>query len=99
MTRAEQTVFRNLQVSMPTLLDRDGNGYPVEQRFGISTFPPLFLVEPDGTISIASSGFVKRDLRGLGQNGPASNRFARRKRSLNGRAVEAPKIELPVEAR
>ena len=39
------------------------DGYPVEQRVRhLRTCPSLFLVEPDGTISLAAEGFVKREL-------------------------------------
>jgi hypothetical protein len=44
-------------VTVPTLLDREGDGYPVSNEFGISHVPSLFLVEPDGTISLSSEGY------------------------------------------
>jgi len=53
-------------VTMPTLLDREWDGYPVSNAFGITYVPSLFLVEPDGTISLASEGFAKRDLESIG---------------------------------
>src|SRR5437016_5733897 len=56
-----------LGLTMPTLLDREEAGYPVSNGFGISHVPSLFLVEPDGVISLASQGFVKRDLEAIGQ--------------------------------
>ncbi len=52
---------------METLFDRDRDGYPVSNAFGISHVPSMFLVEPDGTISLAAEGFVKRDLESLGK--------------------------------
>ncbi len=52
---------------MPTLLDRDHDGYPVSNAFGITHVPSLFLVEPDGTISLATAGFVKPDLEAFGK--------------------------------
>jgi peroxiredoxin len=54
-------------LTMPTLLDRAEAGYPVSNAFGISHVPSLFLVEPDGKISLASQGFVKRDFEAIGQ--------------------------------
>ena len=63
-TRRFQTKFA---VSMPTLLDREEEGYPVSNAFGITHVPSLFLIEPDGTISLASEGFVKIDLESIGQ--------------------------------
>src|SRR5579863_1680049 len=50
---------------LPTLLDREEEGYPVSNAFGITHVPTLFLVEPDGTISLALEGFVKSDLESL----------------------------------
>lgn len=55
------------KVAMPTLLDRDRDGYPVSNAFGITHVPALFLVEQDGTISLASPGFVKSDLEQMGK--------------------------------
>lgn len=52
-------------VSLPTLLDPEEEKYPVSNAFGITHVPSLFLVEPDGLISIASEGFVKTDLESI----------------------------------
>jgi peroxiredoxin len=52
-------------VTFPTLLD--DAGYSVSNAFGLYTVPSLFLIEPDGTISLAGCGFVKKDLEALGQ--------------------------------
>ena len=54
-------------VTFPTLLDESKKGYPVSNQFGISSVPTFFVVETDGTISKAFSGFSKRDLEALGQ--------------------------------
>ncbi|HLX44989.1 MAG TPA: redoxin domain-containing protein [Bryobacteraceae bacterium] len=54
-------------VSVPTLLDREREGYPVSNAFGISHVPSLFLIEPDGTISLSSEGFIKRDIEAIAQ--------------------------------
>jgi peroxiredoxin len=62
-----QRFGETFHVTMPTLLDRAEAGYPVSNGFGISRVPSLFLVEPDGVISLASEGFVKRDLEAIGQ--------------------------------
>jgi len=53
-------------VSVPTLLDREEDGYPVSNAFGITHVPSLFLVEPDGIISLASEGFMKSELESIG---------------------------------
>jgi peroxiredoxin len=61
-TRRFQDRFR---VTMPTLLDTEDEGYPASSAFGITHVPSLFLVEPDGTVSLASEGFVKADLESI----------------------------------
>jgi len=53
-------------VSLTTLLDRDEDGYPASNAFGIDHVPSLFLVEPEGCIALAADGFSKRDLESLG---------------------------------
>jgi peroxiredoxin len=62
-TRRFQTKFG---VSLPTLLDREEDGYPVSNAFGITYVPSLFLIEQDGAISLTSEGFVKGDLESIG---------------------------------
>lgn len=66
-------------VKFPTLLDRSKEDYPASNAFGISSVPSLFLLEKDGCVSSAFSGFSKRDLETLGQRaavqifGPGDN--------------------------
>jgi peroxiredoxin len=52
-------------VGMLTLLDTQASGYPVSNAFGITNVPSLFLVESDGVISFAGSGFHKAQLEAL----------------------------------
>ena len=52
-------------LTMPSLLDREEEGYPASNAFGIEYVPSLFLVEPDGTISLASESFVKAGLESI----------------------------------
>jgi peroxiredoxin len=54
-------------VKLPMLLDRESENYPVSTSFGITHVPSLFLIEPDGTISLTSEGFVKSDLESIGE--------------------------------
>jgi peroxiredoxin len=54
-------------VTFQTLLDESGKGYPASNAFGITHVPSMFLVEPDNNISIAVSGFSKRDLEAVGK--------------------------------
>ena len=60
-TRRFQAKFGTL----PTLLDSEEEGYRASNAFGITHVPSLFLVEPDGAISLASEGFVKADLEAI----------------------------------
>lgn len=57
---------RAFGLSLRTLLDREEDGYPVSNAFGITHVPALFLVETDGTISLAGSGFRKSELEQIG---------------------------------
>ena len=52
-------------VSFPVLLDETRAHYPASNGFGISSVPSLFLVEADGTVASAFSGFSKSDLETL----------------------------------
>jgi peroxiredoxin len=54
-------------ITMPTLLDKEGEGYSASNAYGLSQVPSLFLVEPDGVISQALMGFDKKGLLELGQ--------------------------------
>jgi peroxiredoxin len=58
---------RALHLTMPMLLDHESDGYPVSNAFGITHVPALFLVEQDGTVSLASVGFSKHDLEAIGR--------------------------------
>jgi peroxiredoxin len=53
-------------VSFPTLLDDAAKGYEVSNAFGIGSVPTLFLIEPDGSISLSEPGFSKRALETIG---------------------------------
>lgn len=60
--------FREMfRVSMPTLLDRETDGYPVSNAFGITHVPAMFLIGGDGTIELAINGFVKSEMDVLGK--------------------------------
>jgi peroxiredoxin len=63
--RATRDYNREYGVTFTTLLDEAGKGYVVSNAFGITAVPSLFLVEPDGNISLASAGFSKQDIETL----------------------------------
>lgn len=52
-------------VTFPTLLD--DAGYSASNAYGLDSVPSLFLVEPDGAVSMSVSGFSKKDLEAIGQ--------------------------------
>lgn len=68
---ATRNFHRRFGVTFPTLLDSARAGYPASNAFGITNVPSLFLIEPDGGISLAISGFSKRDLETLGKRAGA----------------------------
>src|SRR5262245_39819391 len=43
---------REFGITLPTLLDKEEEGYPASNAYGLSHVPSLFLVEPDGRISL-----------------------------------------------
>lgn len=52
-------------VTFPTLID--DSAYTASNAYGIDTVPSLFVVEPDGSISMSWSGFSKKDLEAVGR--------------------------------
>ena len=58
---------REFGITLPTLLDREEDGYPASNAYGLSLVPSLFLVEPDGRISLAITGFDKKGMEALGR--------------------------------
>ena len=53
-------------ITLPTLLDPAGDGYLASNAWHLSHVPSLFLVDPDGTILFAGTGFRRADLEMLG---------------------------------
>jgi peroxiredoxin len=56
---------RHFEITIPTLLDGEENGFAASNAFGLSSVPTMFLIERDGTISQAIEGWVKRDIERL----------------------------------
>jgi peroxiredoxin len=54
-------------ITLPTLLDTEESGYPASNAYGLAHVPSLFLIEPDGRISLALTGFEKKGLEQLGR--------------------------------
>jgi peroxiredoxin len=57
---------RRFGISMPAILD-PGPAYKASNLYGIRSVPSLFLIEPDGVISMCISGFSKEHLAHLGE--------------------------------
>jgi peroxiredoxin len=49
-------------LAIPTLFDREEDGYPTSNAFGITNVPSLFLVEPDRRIAWDLVGFHRKQL-------------------------------------
>lgn len=66
---ADKTKRFNQQfgVTFETVLDPPEGGYAASNAFRLTNVPSLFLVEPDGRISLSSMGFNKHDLEVLGE--------------------------------
>jgi len=55
-----QRFARDYAVTFPILMD--DKPYRVSRAYGLEYVPTLFLIAPDGSITIESEGFSKRDL-------------------------------------
>ena len=62
-----QRFRQRFELTLPALFDRAEDRYPASNSFGITHVPALFLVEPGGVVSMAGSGFRKKELETLGQ--------------------------------
>ncbi len=64
---ATQRFRARFAVTVPALFDDEVAGYPVSNAFRITNVPSLFVVEPDGVISLSVAGFSKADLEGIAE--------------------------------
>jgi peroxiredoxin len=53
---------RQYGVTFPMALDEKEKGYPASNAYGLTSVPTIFLIDTDGTVRVASMGFVKDDL-------------------------------------
>jgi peroxiredoxin len=58
---------RRLGITFPTMLDSSQSGYPVSNAFGISHVPTLFLLGPGGVVERVTEGWLKTEIRNLGE--------------------------------
>ena len=64
---ALQSFISKFQIRFPLLMDTAEDQYPTSNAFGISHVPTVFLVEPDGQISLVMEGFSKAQMLELGR--------------------------------
>ena len=73
--RDTKDFYKEFDLSFPAL--PDGDCYPVSNLYRITNVPSLFLIEPDGKISISVTGFSKKDLDEIAKRFAAtSNKLA-----------------------
>ena len=53
------------KITLPVLIDPASDGYAVSAAYGLENVPSMFLIEKDGKISWALSGFHKGELEAL----------------------------------
>ena len=53
---------RQYGLTFPMALDEKDKGYPASNAYGLTNVPTIFLIDMDGTVRVASTGFVKDDL-------------------------------------
>jgi peroxiredoxin len=58
--RATKEFADECGVTFPIVLDAEG--YPASNAYGITNVPTSFLIDTDGSVKIASTGFNKKDL-------------------------------------
>jgi peroxiredoxin len=59
---ATQRFAQEFRLTIPALFDREEDGYPASNAFGISVVPSIFLVEQDRRISWDLVGFHRKQL-------------------------------------
>ncbi len=65
--KATRDFWKRHGLTFPVLLDESAAGYPVSNRYGISTVPSLFEVHLDGRIAHAWESWSKADMEALAQ--------------------------------
>ena len=58
--RATKEFCREYGITFRILLDE--KGYPVSNRYGLTTVPTIFLIDPGGAVKVSCQGFNKKDL-------------------------------------
>jgi len=58
---------RTFGITFPLFLDDEDDDFVVSNAYGISSVPTIFVVESDGTISLAGEGWSRREIAALGE--------------------------------
>jgi peroxiredoxin len=58
--RATKKFAQEYGLTFPMLLEEDG--YPVSNGYGLTNVPTIFLIDTEGTVTVSSMGFDKKDL-------------------------------------
>ena len=61
--RATKEFADEYGVTFPIVLD--AKGYPASNAYGLTNVPTSFLIDTDGSVKIASMGFIKKDLEAI----------------------------------
>jgi peroxiredoxin len=59
--RSTNKFAKEFGITFPFLID-DENGYVVSNAYGLTNVPTIFLIDIDGTVTVSSMGFDKKDL-------------------------------------
>jgi peroxiredoxin len=60
---ASKDFAKEFGVRFPVLID--DAGYPVSNAYGLTSVPTFFLINPDGTVQVASVGFGKAEIEAI----------------------------------
>ena len=58
--KATKEFAQKYGVSFPVVMDE--KNYPVSNAYGLTNVPTILLIDPDGTVKVSGTGFVKADL-------------------------------------
>src|SRR6266436_6612411 len=72
--RSTKEFMSEYGVTFPMMLDE--KGYPVSNAYGLTSVPTIFLIEPDGTVRLSSTGFDKKDLETIARELAGRRRIA-----------------------
>ena len=60
--KATKSFAREYGVTFSMAMDEKEKGYVASNAYGLTSVPTIFLIEPDKTVRVSSTGFVKNEL-------------------------------------